>query len=105
MGDSIDVAELKITVVHAYNTEEGRSTRKPHRKGELNDYLIQADDITIYYAGDTDVIDEMKDFGTVDLAFLPIGGTYVMDAGEAVEATQLIKPQILISMHEATTRV
>lgn len=105
MGDSIDVAELKITVVHAYNTEEGRSTRKPHRKGEFNGYLIQADGITIYFAGDTDVIDEMKDFGTVDLAFLPIGGTYVMDAGEAVEAAQLIKPQILISMHEATTRV
>ncbi len=40
----------------------------------------------------------MNDF-KVDIAFLPVSGTYVMTAEEAVEAALTIGPQLAIPMH------
>ena len=78
-GDAIKDGDIIITAVDAYNTQEGHSTRKVHHKGDFVGYLIQIKGMTIYFAGDTDVIPEMSGLGKVDLAFLPIGGTFVMD--------------------------
>ncbi len=98
-NDEHDVGEIKIKAVYAYNTEAGHSTRKVHHKGECVGYLLTIDGKTIYHAGDTDVIPEMKEFGKVDMAFLPIGGTFTMDIQEAVQATSIIKPIIVVPMH------
>ena len=35
----------------------------------------------------------------IDVAFLPIGGTYTMDVPEAVEAAQTIQAKIVIPTH------
>jgi len=57
----------------------------------------------VYHAGDTDAIHEMSSIsGKVDIALLPIGGTYTMNAEEAVYAIKLIKPKIVIPMHYGT---
>ena len=34
-----------------------------------------------------------------DIALLPVGGTYTMDAKQAAEAANTIKPKIAIPMH------
>lgn len=90
---------MKIKAVDAYNTPQGNSTKKLHKKGENVGYLITVDNKTIYHAGDTDFISEMKEFGDVDLALIPIGGTFTMDMVEAAEAILAIKPKIAIPMH------
>jgi L-ascorbate metabolism protein UlaG (beta-lactamase superfamily) len=41
----------------------------------------------------------MKTFKNVDIALLPVSGTYVMTADEAVQAALDIKPKIAIPMH------
>jgi L-ascorbate metabolism protein UlaG (beta-lactamase superfamily) len=61
--------------------------------------VVTWNQVTFYHAGDTDYIPEMKDLPPIDLAFLPIGGTYTMDIPEAVEATLLINPKVVIPMH------
>jgi len=53
----------------------------------------------IYIAGDTDYIPEMKSFKDIDIALLPVSGTYVMTAEEAVQAALDINPKIAIPMH------
>ncbi|MCD4823423.1 MAG: MBL fold metallo-hydrolase [Phycisphaerae bacterium] len=53
----------------------------------------------IYYAGDTDQIPEMNDLGDIDLAMLPIGGTYTMTADEATEACKAIGCAAAIGYH------
>jgi L-ascorbate metabolism protein UlaG (beta-lactamase superfamily) len=40
----------------------------------------------------------MKELKT-DVAFLPVSGTYVMTAAEAVEAARAIKPKLAVPMH------
>jgi len=97
--DQINLNDVKIKVVNAYNTPEGNSTRKFHHKGENVGYLVTINGKTIYHAGDTDFIHEMKEFGEIDAALIPIGGTFTMDIEEAVDAVLAIKPKIVIPMH------
>jgi len=98
-GDEITFDDIRIKIVDAYNTKEGSSTRKVHHKGDGVGYFITIEGKTIYHAGDTDFIPEMKELGNVDVAILPIGGIFTMDIDEAVEATLAIKPKIVIPMH------
>jgi len=99
-GDSLDVYNVKIAAVDAYNTLEGHSTRKVHHKGDFVGYIIYIENKAIYFAGDTDLIPEMRDLGAIDIAFLPIGGTFVMDLEEAVDAVCIIHPKVLYPMHQ-----
>jgi len=39
----------------------------------------------------------------IDVALLPIGGTFTMDIQEAVEAAIAIKPKVVIPMHNFKT--
>jgi L-ascorbate metabolism protein UlaG (beta-lactamase superfamily) len=53
----------------------------------------------LYHAGDTDVIPEMDSVHGVDVALLPVSGTYVMTASEAAEAARRIQPRVAVPMH------
>lgn len=41
----------------------------------------------------------MKSLEDIDVAILPVGGTYTMNATEAAEATEYIQPQLAIPYH------
>jgi len=98
-GERLSLDYAVIEAVQAYNTEEGSSTRKQHKKREGVGYLIMMEGKTIYHAGDTDFIPEMRELGRVDVALLPIGGTFTMDIEEAVEAAIAINPWVVIPIH------
>jgi len=98
-GEEISFGNTRIKVIEAYNTPEGNSTRKVHKKGKCVGYLISMAGKRIYHAGDTDFIPEMKKLGRVDVALLPIGGTFTMDVEEAALAALAIKPKIVIPIH------
>ena len=62
-------------------------------------FIIQVDSKRIYYAGDTDLTEEMKAIEDISVALLPVGGTYTMNAAEAAEATKHINPKMAIPYH------
>ncbi len=93
-GDSITVGNVKIEAHPAYNTNK---QFHPKASGMLS-FVITVDGITIYHAGDTDLIDEMNDIHP-DIALLPVSGTYVMTAKEAAQAALRLKPKAAIPMH------
>jgi len=93
-GDKLEVKGVKIEAVPAYNTDKQFHPRKAGHVG----YIFMLDGERIYFAGDTDRIPEMKNF-RVDIALLPVSGTYVMTAEEAVEAAKDINPKVVIPMH------
>lgn len=97
--EEITPDNIKIKAVNAYNTTQGSSTRKVHKKGKCVGYIITIDGKKIYHAGDTDLIPEMKKIRKIDVAMLPIGGSFTMDVDEAVEAALVIKPKMVIPMH------
>ncbi len=97
-GDEVQEKGVTVKVVPAYNVRADRQRFHPKGYGGVG-YLISLAGKVIYHAGDTDVIPEMETFGQVDIALLPVSGTYVMDAEEAVEAVKRIKPAHAIPMH------
>ena len=52
----------------------------------------------IYIAGDTDATKEAKAV-QCDIAIVPIGGTYTMDAVKAAELVNTIHPDIAVPVH------
>lgn len=98
-GDSYQVEPFQIQVVHSYNTPQGHSTQKNHKKGIGVGYILKTPQTSFYHAGDTDLIPEMESFPPIDVAFLPIGGTYTMDIPEAIKSTFVLQAPIVIPMH------
>lgn len=96
VGDAFSWGGIKIEVVPAYNTNKNFHPKKNGWVG----YVITMQGVRIYLAGDTDRIPEMKNLGKIDIALLPVSGTYVMTAREAADAAlQDIKPAIAVPMH------
>jgi L-ascorbate metabolism protein UlaG (beta-lactamase superfamily) len=99
-GEETTVGDIRVKAVEAYNNKRFRSPGNPfHPKDFGVGYLITAEGKTIYHAGDTDFIPEMRQLGLVDVALLPTGDTYTMDYADAVEATLAINPKIAVPMH------
>jgi L-ascorbate metabolism protein UlaG (beta-lactamase superfamily) len=95
---------IRVKAVEAYNSKRFKSPGKPwHPKGYGVGYLITVEGKTIYHAGDTDFIPEMKQLGHVDAALLPTGNKYTMDNVEAAKATAVINPKFVIRMHRWDT--
>jgi L-ascorbate metabolism protein UlaG (beta-lactamase superfamily) len=93
-GDVLEVDGVRIEAVPAYNTDKDFH---PKAKGWLG-FIVQIDGVRIYHAGDTDFIPEMKGLKT-DIALLPVSGTYVMTADQAVQAALAISPKVAVPMH------
>lgn len=94
-GDVITIDEIKIEAVPAYNTNKHFHPKSDKKLGFI---IILPDNTKIYHAGDTDLIPEMEKI-KVDIAMLPVSGTYVMTAEEAGRAALKINPKIAIPMH------
>jgi L-ascorbate metabolism protein UlaG (beta-lactamase superfamily) len=85
---------IKFRTVPAYNLEKKFHKRKKNWVG----YILNVDGAGYYFAGDTDYIPEMDEI-KADVVFLPVGGTYTMNAQEAAQAANSIKPKIAIPIH------
>ena len=65
-------------------------------------YLVSVDGFTIYHAGDTSMIEQMKALKNrnIDYAMYPIDGVFNMDAVEATEVANLVGAKFNIPIHE-----
>lgn len=92
-----EIDGLELETVPAYNI------LKPfHRKdAEWVGYILRIDGKRIYIAGDTDATKEAKAV-KCDIALVPIGGTYTMDAKKAAELVNTLRPNVAIPVHYGT---
>lgn len=85
---------LELETVHAYN-----HVKPFHPKSaEWVGYILRLDGKRIYIAGDTDLTKESKQV-QCDIALVPIGGTYTMNAKKAAELVNCIRPSVAIPTH------
>ncbi len=99
-GDSVTVKGIPVQVVPAYNLTKFRSPGNPFHPQAAGfvGFVLTVDGQRIYYAGDTDPIPEMAAI-ECEVALLPVSGTYVMTAEEAVSAVVTLKPKVAVPMH------
>jgi L-ascorbate metabolism protein UlaG (beta-lactamase superfamily) len=103
-GEAVELEHLHgvdVAAVAAYNTSKRDSDGRafhPREAGWVGfDLNVRGE--RLYHSGDTDVIPEMDTVVGVDVALLPVCGTYVMTAGEAAEAARRIQPRVAVPMH------
>ncbi len=91
---------IEIYTVPAYNIGKPFHPKANNWVG----YVVTINGVKYYHTGDTDFIPEMKDLANmnIDFAFFPVGGTYTMNAKEASDAANIIKPKTSIPMHYGT---
>jgi L-ascorbate metabolism protein UlaG (beta-lactamase superfamily) len=97
-GKSITMGNIHVEAVPAYNIN-----KKFHPKS--NDwvgYVVDVNSKRIYHAGDTDAIPDMARLHKIDVALMPVSGTYVMTAEEAANALKTFKVKQAIPMHYAS---
>ena len=89
-----------VTAVHSSSFPDGTYGGNPCG------FIIQSNDKTIYIAGDTALTMDMKLiplFYKLDLAVLPIGGNFTMDAKEAVIAAEFLECDKVLGVHYDTS--
>ena len=99
-GTKVEVKGVGIEPVPAYNLNKFREPGRPfHPKADGKvGYVVTLDGVRFYHAGDSDATTEMKALD-VDVAFLPVSGTYVMTAEEAADAARSMKVKVAVPMH------
>jgi len=93
-GESLTIDLVRVRAVASYNTDKNFHPRKNNWLG----FIVEIEGIKVYHSGDCDFIPEMKDL-EVDIALLPVSGTYVMRWDQAVDAALAINPKLAIPMH------
>ena len=93
-GEHYDVDGLEFETVAMYNILK---PFHPKNAGWVG-YLLHIEGKRIYIAGDMDVTKEAKAV-KCDVAMIPIGGFYTMDAKQAAELVNTIQPEVAIPVH------
>lgn len=93
-GGSVTVKGVTVTMTQAFHSSV---------VGSPCGYVISLEDgKTIYHAGDTGIFSSMQllgDLYQLELALIPIGGTFTMDPLQAATAVTMLKPKTVIPMH------
>lgn len=93
-GERGTVLGLAFETVAAYNPGKPFHPRKNNWVG----YVLSLEGMRLYVAGDTDATPEAAAV-RCDVAMLPIGGKYTMDAAEAAALAGRIRPAAVIPIH------
>jgi L-ascorbate metabolism protein UlaG (beta-lactamase superfamily) len=104
-GETVSVGELEVTGVSA---EHGGRRGRWGSGVEPLGYVITGNGRSVYFAGDTDLFDEMSDIGPVDVALLPVWGWGPsvgeghLDPEKAARAVALLRPRLAVPIHWGT---
>lgn len=93
-GDIINVKGAKIEVMPAFTT----NSRHPAEAGGVGYIITMSDGTRVYHLGDTGLTPAMKE-GIADVLLVPISGANTMNAEQAAEVVNLIKPRVAVPMH------
>jgi L-ascorbate metabolism protein UlaG (beta-lactamase superfamily) len=106
-GEQVSIGTLTVRATHA----EHRARRHPFGAVTAALGYLLCGPARVYFAGDTDVFDGMRDLGPgLDVALLPISGWGPrvprghLDPRRAAEALRLCRPRVAIPIHWGTYR-
>ena len=97
IGGTVGHKGVNITMTQAYHSSDS---------GSPAGYIVRMPDgLTVYHAGDTCIFSGMELWGqlySIDVALLPVGGVFTMDARQAALACKLLGCKAVVPMHWGT---
>ena len=88
---------ISITGISSYHDEE-----EGKKRGENIIFKFEVDGVKFCHLGDLgELLDEeqLSKIGDVDVLFVPVGGTFTLDAKGAWKVIKAIKPRVIVPMH------
>jgi L-ascorbate metabolism protein UlaG (beta-lactamase superfamily) len=104
-GETVSVGEAEVTAVPA---EHGGRRGRWGSEIEPLGYVIRGNGRAVYFAGDTDLFDEMSELGPIDAALVPVWGWGPsvgeghLDPEKAARAVALLRPRVAVPIHWGT---
>ncbi len=98
-----DLRGVRISAIPVYH-----DASRGKERGENLVFVIEAEGMKIVHAGDLGHLldqDAVKRIRSADVLMLPVGGTFTVDAGEATEVMNTVKPRITLPMHYKTPKM
>lgn len=97
-----DTRKRNISNVEIKGIESFHDECRGEKRGSNIIYKFTMEDITLCHMGDLGHdLDEdtVQKIGDVDILFIPIGGTFTLDAKQAWRIIKKVKPRIAVPMH------
>ena len=104
-GESLRIGSVEVQAVHAEHIGQRYPGGPRYRS---IGYLVDGGGTRVYFAGDTDLFDGMRDLGDVEVALVPVAGwgPHVgpghLDPARAADAVARIAPRIAVPIHWGT---
>jgi len=96
VGGGVELDWVKVTSTPAFHSSDSACA--------LGN-IVQTAGTTVYHAGDTSLFSEMSLYGRLypmDVALIPMGGVFTMDAYQAAEAVKMLSPKTAMPIHYAS---
>jgi L-ascorbate metabolism protein UlaG (beta-lactamase superfamily) len=106
-GEEIVLGGVRAVAVPAVH-DGRRLPFSPRREDDAIGFVVEAEGLRAYFAGDTEVFEGMAEIAPVDVALVPIWGWGPrlgpghMDPGEAAQALTLLRPTVAVPIHWGT---
>jgi L-ascorbate metabolism protein UlaG (beta-lactamase superfamily) len=94
--------EYETKGVFVYGIPGFHDNKQGSERGVNTIYNIRVEDLTIVHLGDLGhplTNEQLEMIQNVDILCIPVGGTYTINAQEAIEVITQIDPRIVIPMH------
>ena len=105
LGGSFEFPFGKVKMVFAQHSSGYEWNDQMMYMGPAAGFVLTMEEKRIYHAGDTAYFSDMsllKEEGTIDLAFLPIGDNFTMGINEAAKSAELIEAKQCVPIHYNT---
>jgi L-ascorbate metabolism protein UlaG (beta-lactamase superfamily) len=96
-GEVKSFQEFTIEGIAMYN--QGDEDKVYHTKGRGNGYVIEKEDLRIYFSGDTEDVPEMRALKNIDKAFVCMNLPYTMNVETAAEGVLAFQPKEVYPYH------
>ncbi|MCD6583188.1 MAG: MBL fold metallo-hydrolase [Candidatus Omnitrophica bacterium] len=95
------LADVEIEGVLSYHDKE-----KGAQRGKNIIFIIKAEDLKIIHFGDLGTLEvDYTKLESPDVVLVPVGGIFTIDAKEATQLIERLKPKITIPMHFKTPKL
>lgn len=105
--EELTVDGSTVQAVPAYNRADGEHVDENgepfHAQNEVIGLLLSIEGTTVYFASDTDFLDEHEELtADINVFISPIGGHYTMDRHEAATFAERLAPDLVLPVHYNT---
>ncbi len=97
------VKGIRIQAVETFH-----DSKEGTERGKNSLFLFEIDGLRLVHCGDLGHIPDaetLKKLDRVDIILIPVGGLFTIDAREAMELVELLKPKLVIPMHFKTHKL